>query len=60
MTFLRRMLGKTIKDRIHNTKIGKILKFDNTQDEIEDSKIKWYGHVKTMNAGRMLRQALEY
>ena len=26
----------------------------------EVSKIRWYGHVKKMNAGRMPRNALEY
>ena len=44
------MLGKTRTDRIHNTKVREILKLDEIQDEIEDSKIRWYGHVKRMNA----------
>ena len=30
-------------------KIREILKLDKIQDEIEESKIRWYGHVKTMN-----------
>ena len=29
-------------------------------DKREDSKIRWYGHVKRMNSGRIPRQALEY
>ena len=53
MEFLRR-------DRIQNTKVREILKFDKIQDEIENSKIRWHGHVKRMNTGRMTRQALEY
>ena len=36
------------------------MKLCKIQDEIEDSKIRWYGHVKRMNIGRMPRQALEY
>ena len=46
--------------RLQNTKIREILKLDRIQDDIEDSKIRWYGHVKRMNTGRIPRQALEY
>ena len=60
MKFLRSMLGKTRRAMIWNTKIREILKLDRIQDKIEDSKIRWYGHVKRMNAGRMPRQAPEY
>ena len=53
MKFLKNMFGKTIRDRIQYIKVREILKLDRIQDEIEDSKIRWYGHVKRMNIGRM-------
>ena len=34
-----------------NTKIREILMLSRIQDEIKDSKIRWYGYVKRMNAG---------
>ena len=52
MKFLRR-------DRIQNTKLREILRLDKIHDEIEDSKIRWYGHVERMNAENMPRQTLE-
>ena len=58
--FLRRKHGKTKSDRIHNTKIREILKSDKIQYKIEDSTIRWYGHVKRMNPGRMPKHAQEY
>ena len=36
------------------------MKLDKIQDEIEDSKIIWHGHVRRMNAESMARQAMEY
>ena len=45
MKFLRCILGKTRRERIQNTKVREILKFDKIKDEIEDSKIRWYGHI---------------
>ena len=29
-------------------------------DKIKDNKIRWYGHIKRMNTGRIPREALEY
>ena len=37
-----------------------MFKLDKVQDEKEDSKIRWYTHVKRMNARWMPRQALRY
>ena len=44
------MLGNTGRDRIQNTKVREILKLDKIQNEIEDSRIRWHGHLK----GRIL------
>ena len=33
--------------------VREILKLDKIRDEIEDSKIIWYGHVKSLNTGRI-------
>ena len=60
MEFLGDMLAKTRGDTIQNVEVREIVKLDKIQDEIEDSKIRLYGHVKRMNTGRIPRHVLEY
>ena len=48
MEFLRSMFGKTRRDRIRE-----ILKLDKIQEEIEDTKIRWYGIHRCGASGSM-------
>jgi hypothetical protein len=51
--FLRATVGKTRRDRIRNTYIRGKLKMEEIQNQIERSRLRWYGHVKRMDEHRI-------
>ena len=53
------MFGKTMRERIRNTKVRDILKLGRIKDEMKD-RIRWYGHVKRMSTGRISEEAVKY
>ena len=59
MKFLRRISNKTKRDLIRNTKIRDDLKVKPILNEIESKQLKWYGHVKRMEKGRIPKKILE-
>jgi hypothetical protein len=49
MKFLRATVEKTRRDRIRNTYIRGQLKMEEIQNQIEESRLRWFGHVKRMD-----------
>jgi hypothetical protein len=53
MQFLRRSEGKTRKDRIRRIYIWEELKIEEIHNQIERSRLRWFGHVKRMDEHRI-------
>lgn len=49
MKFLRTITEKNMKDTIKTTDIRGKLKMEEIQNQIKESKPRWYGHVKRMD-----------
>ncbi|XP_066901204.1 uncharacterized protein [Halyomorpha halys] len=59
MRFLRRILGKTRRDRIRNERIREELQIPSVKSVIEHRQLRWYGHVCRMEEDRVPRKFLE-
>jgi hypothetical protein len=59
MKFLRRIVGKTRRqERIRNIYIRGELKMEEIQNQIEGSRLRWFGHVKRMDEHRIPNRLL--
>jgi exonuclease III len=59
MKFLRSMVGKTRKDKIRNEAIRERVGVEKLQGRIENSRMRWYGHMKRMDQDRIPRRMHE-
>jgi hypothetical protein len=59
MRFLRKVVGKTRRDKIRNETIRRILGVPPLQTEIEESQLRWAGHVLRMGGDRIARKVFE-
>jgi hypothetical protein len=59
MKFLRRIVGKTRRDKWRNNRIREALSQEPILNYIERRSIKWYGHVVRMQDYRKRKQAME-
>ena len=60
MKVLRTIRGVTRMDRLRNEQIRLDLSVKPLLREIEESKLRWYGHTKRMDDGRMAKRYLEW
>ena len=60
MKVLRTIRGVTRLDRLRNEQIRSDLSVKPLLSEIEESKLRWYGHVKRMDDRRLARRYLEW
>ena len=56
MRFLRRIEGKTRRDRIRNKIISDIVGVQSIQEYVERPQLRWYGHVKRMDDRRIVSE----
>ena len=59
MRFLRRIEGKTRRDRIRNKIIRDIVGVQSVQEYVEKSQLRWYGHVNRMDDKRIVKRVYE-
>lgn len=59
MKYLRRMAGRTRRDRIRNEKIRQDLGVSDVKHALEKRQLRWFGHVCRMNEDRDPRKFLE-
>jgi hypothetical protein len=59
MKFLRRIVGKTIRDKWRNNRIRGTLNQEPILNCIKRSSIQWFGHVVRMQDYRKPKQAIE-
>lgn len=59
MRFLRKIQGKTRRDRIRNEVFREQLKIIPIQTTIEQSQIRWLGHIQRMGNERMVKRIYE-
>jgi hypothetical protein len=57
MKFLRKIIGKTRRDRISNENIGQTCNIQNIADWITRRRYEWNEHITRMNPQRIVRQA---
>ena len=58
---VRRLIrGVTRRDRIRNVNIRRMLGIQPLLEDIERSRLRWYGHVKRMDEGRLPRKYLDW
>ena len=60
MRVLRLIKGVTRRDRLRNISIREDLKVTPLLDEVENTKLRWYGHVKRMEERKMPKKYLEW
>ena len=60
MKVLRTIRGVTRMDRLRNEQIRSDLSVKPLLRDIEESKLRWYGHTKRMDDGRMAKRYLEW
>ena len=58
MRFLRKIKGKTRRDRIRN-KIMREIVGQPMQEYVEKSQLRWYGHVNRMDNKRIVKRVYE-
>ena len=56
---MRKLEGKTRKDRVRNTAIRETLKMGSIIEEVEKRILKWYEHLIRMNNERKRKQMTE-
>jgi hypothetical protein len=59
MRFLRKDVGKNRRDKIRNETIRRNLGVPPVQTEIEESQLRWAGHVLRMGGDRIARKVFE-
>ena len=59
MKFLRRIMGKTRRDKWRNNRIRETLDQEPVLNYVERRSIQWYGHVVRMQDYRKPKQAME-
>jgi hypothetical protein len=59
MRFLRKVVGKTRRDKIRNETIRRNLVVPPLQIKIEESQLRWKGHVLRMGEERIARKVFE-
>jgi hypothetical protein len=58
MNFWSGIMRKTRRDRIRNIHIWGELKMEEIQNQIEESRLKWFGHVKRMDEHRISKKII--
>jgi hypothetical protein len=58
MRFLRRIEGKTRRDRIRNKIIRETVGVQPIQEYIERTQLRWYGHVNRMDDKRIVKKSV--
>jgi hypothetical protein len=59
MQFLRKIEGKTRRDRIRNKIIRETAGVQPIQEFVERSQLRWYGHVNRMEDKRIVKRVYE-
>jgi hypothetical protein len=59
MKYLRKVVGKTRRDQIRNTKIRSQLKQESVEVLVEKITLRWYGHAVRMELERRPKLVLE-
>jgi hypothetical protein len=59
MQFLRKIEGKTRRDRIRNEIIRETARVQPVQEHVERSQLRWYGHVNRMDDKRIVKRVYE-
>ena len=59
MKFLRSMLGKTRMDKVRNENVRNEIGVEKHNDRMEKNKLRWFGHVKRMEEGRIPKRTME-
>jgi hypothetical protein len=59
MKYLRKVVGKTRRDQIRNTKIRNQLKQESVEVLMEKRTLRWYGHAVRMDLERRPKLVLE-
>jgi hypothetical protein len=59
MKYLRKVVGKTRRDQIRNTKTRNQLKQESVEILMEKRTLRWYGHAVRMESERKLKLVLE-
>jgi hypothetical protein len=59
MRFLRKIEGKTRRDRIRNTIIRDTVAAQSIQEYVQRSQLRWYGHVNRMDDKRIVKRVYE-
>ena len=49
MRMLRMMCEKTLKDKVRNENIRKIVQVENMREYLRSQRLRWYGHVERMS-----------
>jgi hypothetical protein len=59
MKFLREIMGKNKTDSIRNAHIREELKVEDTENQINGNRLRWFRHVKRMDEHRIPKRLLE-
>jgi hypothetical protein len=59
MRFLRKIEGKTRRDRIRNEIIRETVGVQPIQEYVERSQLRWYGHINRMDDKRIVKRVCE-
>lgn len=56
MKYLRRVANVTVMDKIRNNTIREWLNIGSARKYVEDSQMRWWGHLKRLDEGRQVRR----